>query len=184
MTPPATLAELERDVERALGRLEAELDAVADAGQDDLPCVDGWTVHDVAAVRTAWAEMTRDWIAAGRRGEAPPTPAAGYGWNQTPALNAAIVTREAATPLDELRRRLRAATAACLAHARDLDGPDLLEPRRFAWTRTWPVLRWIHANTTAQQEKARTLIRRARRAAAAGPPTPEHREGGAAPLAP
>ncbi|MFA4927956.1 MAG: ClbS/DfsB family four-helix bundle protein [Patulibacter sp.] len=165
MPAPLTREELETQVRAAHRRLSAELADVERAGESTLPCADDWTVKDVVAVRVAWAEMTRRWIEAGLRGEHPPTPAAGYSWRDTPRLNAAIVARERETPLAALRDRLDAAVDDCLDLAARLDGPDLLEVHRYTWTRSWPIVRWIHANTTAQQTSALRLIRRARRTA-------------------
>lgn len=169
MPVPRDRDELEAAVRAAHAGFVRELERVEQADAAALPCVERWTIKDVVAVRVAWAEMTRAWIEAGLRGESPPTPAEGYSWRETPALNAAIVAREAATPLPMLRERLDAAVAALLALAAALDDADLLEPHRFAWTRDWSVLRWIALNSASQQSKGRTLLRRALRAAAAEP---------------
>ncbi|MDT9121756.1 ClbS/DfsB family four-helix bundle protein, partial [Escherichia coli] len=75
--------------------------------------------------------------------EAPQTPAAGYKWTQTPALNQSVVDASIDIPAQELRDRLGAAVAILRNYIETLDDDQLLSVGVFSWTRTWPVSRWI-----------------------------------------
>ncbi|MDJ0106070.1 ClbS/DfsB family four-helix bundle protein, partial [Rhodococcus erythropolis] len=89
--------ELASALDSAYSKLDALLDGVAEADAFDAVAVDAWTVHDVLAVRVWWAEAVVEWIGAGLRDETPQTPAAGYKWTQTPALNQSVVEASAGT---------------------------------------------------------------------------------------
>ena len=118
--------ELVSELDSAYSKLEALLDGVAEADAFDAVAVDAWTVHDVLAVRVWWAEAVAEWIGAGLRDEAPQTPAAGYKWTQTPALNQSVVDASIDIPAQELRDRLGAAVAMLRNYIETLDDDQLL----------------------------------------------------------
>ena len=152
--------ELVSELDSAYSKLEALLDGVAEADAFDAVAVDAWTVHDVLAVRVWWAEAVAEWIDAGLRDEAPQTPAAGYKWTQTPALNQSVVDASIDIPAQELRDRLGAAVAMLRNYIETLDDDQLLSVGVFSWTRTWPVSRWIAVNTITQYASLSKMIRR------------------------
>ncbi|AUS34185.1 hypothetical protein ABIE52_005479 [Rhodococcus sp. OAS809] len=152
--------ELVSELDSAYSKLEALLDGVAEADAFDAVAVDAWTVHDVLAVRVWWAEAVAEWIGAGLRDEAPQTPAAGYKWTQTPALNQSVVDASIDIPAQELRDRLGAAVAILRNYIETLDDDQLLSVGVFSWTRTWPVSRWIAVNTITQYASLSKMIRR------------------------
>ncbi len=162
MPIPTTRQALNELVTSTFEKLAAELDG---AGPEvgDLPCVDDWTVKDLLAVRAWWTESVVEWIQDGRRGESPTTPAQGYGWNETPRLNAHIVSRAGKESYAAVRIRLREGFENVLALIASLDDRELLTPEAFAWAGKWPVSRWISINTARQYVTARTFIRRALR---------------------
>ncbi|KPH19583.1 MULTISPECIES: ClbS/DfsB family four-helix bundle protein [Rhodococcus] len=147
--------ELVSELDSAYSKLEALLDGVAEADAFDAVAVDAWTVHDVLAVRVWWAEAVAEWIGAGLRDEAPQTPAAGYKWTQTPALNQSVVDASIDIPAQELRDRLGVRN-----YIETLDDDQLLSVGVFSWTRTWPVSRWIAVNTITQYASLSKMIRR------------------------
>jgi hypothetical protein len=160
MPIPTTREELNELVTSAFDKLESELDRTGpEAG--DLHCVDEWTVKDLLAVRAWWTESVVAWIEAGRRGESPATPAQGYGWNETPRLNADIVSMARNESHAAVRARLREGFENVLALIASLDDRELLSPEVFPWAGKWPVSRWISINTARQYVTARTFIRRA-----------------------
>jgi len=162
MPIPRTRQALNDLVTSAFEKLESELDGVGpEVG--DLPCVDDWTVKDLLAVRAWWTESVVEWIQDGRRGESPTTPAQGYGWNETPRLNADIVSRARNESYPAVRIRLREGFEHVLALIASLDDRELLSPEVFPWAGKWPVSRWISINTARQYVTARTFIRRALR---------------------
>ncbi|MDV6272716.1 ClbS/DfsB family four-helix bundle protein [Rhodococcus erythropolis] len=152
--------ELANELDSAYSKLDVLLDGVGEADLYDAIAVDGWTVHDVLAVRVWWAEAVSEWIAAGLRDENPQTPAAGYKWTQTPALNQSVVEASAGTSVRELRDRLEAAVKLLRRYVETLDDDQLLSVGVFSWTRTWPVSRWIAVNTITQYASLSKMVRR------------------------
>jgi len=160
MPIPKTRAELTSQARSSFAKLQAELDA-AGSGIAELPCVDDWSVKDLLAVRAWWTEHVIDWVEAGKRGEMPITPAPGYRWNETPRLNADVVTENRQTPYRSIRTRLDQGYRRVMDAIDSLDDTELLEAGVFSWAGKYPISRWISINTTRQYLTARTYIRRA-----------------------
>jgi len=162
MPIPTTRDELVELVEAAFAKLRVELDRL-DPPAAELHCVDDWRIKDLLAVRAWWTERVVDWIEAGRRGESPMTPAPGYGWRETPRLNADIVRLSRAEPLDVLRKRLDRGYERVRSTIDALDDVELLDVGSFGWAGRWPIARWISINTARQYTTARSYMRRALR---------------------
>ncbi|MGD2134708.1 MAG: ClbS/DfsB family four-helix bundle protein [Gemmatimonadales bacterium] len=162
MPIPRTRAALTDLVRTSYEKLGKELDAV-DPDDADLPCVDDWSTKDMLAVRVWWTEHVVEWIQMGQRGEHPATPAPGYGWRETPRLNANIVAQSKTETFESIRARLDRGAARVLATIDALDDRELLEPAVFDWAGKWPIARWISINTARQYATARTYVRRALR---------------------
>lgn len=162
MPIPSTRQELTEQVAGTFAKLRAELRG---AGEPiaDVVCVDDWTVKDVLAVRAWWTEHVVDWIDAGRRGETPELPAPGYGWNETPRLNADVVSATKTEPYGDVFERLDRGVERVLATIDALDNRELLESGVYPWAGRWPVIRWISINTARQYTTARTYVRKALR---------------------
>lgn len=143
-------------------KLAAELDA-AGPRAGSIPCVDDWTIKDLLAVRAWWTENVVAWVDAGRRGEVPVTPAAGYRWKETPRLNAAIVSKARRESYRSVRERLERGYTLVLQVIDSLDDRELLDVGVFTWAGSYPVARWLSINTTRQYTTARTFVRRALR---------------------
>ncbi|MDI9899303.1 ClbS/DfsB family four-helix bundle protein [Rhodococcus sp. IEGM 1409] len=152
--------ELASELDSAYSKLDVLLDGVAEADLFDAIAVDGWTVHDILAVRVWWAEAVSEWIAAGLRDENPQTPAPGFNWTQTRALNQSVVDASTDVPILVLRDRLEAAVALLRRYIETLDDDQLLSVGVFSWTRTWPVSRWIAVNTITQYASLSKMVRR------------------------
>lgn len=167
MPGPENRAELLAALDETFGKLRVTLDG-AGPRAGSLPCVDGWSVKDLLAVRAWWTEAVVGWVEAGSRGEAPPLPAEGYGWNETPRLNADVVRRERRTSYRATRERLERGYAAVLATIDALDDDELEQVGAHAWAGRHPLVRWIAINTSRQYATARTHVRRALRARGAG----------------
>lgn len=152
-------------VQTSFAKLADELDA---AGPDvaALPCVDDWSVKDLLAVRAWWTESVVRWIDEGREAESLELPAAGYRWQETPRLNAAIVEQAREQAYEQIVARLHAGYRQVLATIDGLDDHELLDPRAFSWAGKYPIARWISLNTARQYTTARTFIRRALKRAA------------------
>jgi hypothetical protein len=162
MPIPSTRPELTELVTTSYAKLRSELDS---AGPEvaELPCVDAWTVKDLLAVRAWWTERVVDWIEAGRRGSTPITPARGYGWSETPRLNADVVAAARSESYHAVCDRLDRGVERVLSTIDALDDRELLDARAYPWAGKWPVSRWISINTARQYTTARTYIRRALR---------------------
>ena len=145
----------------AFGRLVAELDELGPRG-GSLPCTPDWRLRDLLAVRAWWTDSVLEWIAAGKRGEVPVTPADGFRWRETPRLNAEIVRRARRVSFRELRKRLERGFRRVQLAIDRLDDRELLAVGVFEWAGRYPLARWLALNTARQYETARTLIRRAR----------------------
>jgi hypothetical protein len=163
MAIPATRADLVELVRSTFDKLQAELDnAGPTAGK--LPCVDEWTVKDMLAVRVWWTENVIDWVEAGRQGDSPTLPAAGYQWNETPRLNADVVRRARRESYRSIRARLERGFERVMKTIDSLEDKELLGVGVFAWAGKYPISRWISINTARQYTTARTFVRRALRA--------------------
>lgn len=160
MPIPKSRAELRESVRTTFAKLQGEL-AAAGPRAGSLPCVDDWTIKDLLAVRLWWTEHVVTWIEAGRRGEIPITPAEGYGWRETPILNADIVRRSRRRSYRSICERLEQGYGQVLRTIDSLDDRELLDVGAFEWAGNYPVARWLSINTTRQYTSARTLVRRA-----------------------
>jgi hypothetical protein len=159
MTIPKTRTELTSQARSSYEKLRAELDA-AGSGVAELTCVDDWSVKDLLAVRAWWTTHVIDWVEAGRRGERPVTPAAGYQWRETPRLNADVVIENRQRSYDSIRAQLEQGFHRVMDTIDSLDDRELLEVGVFPWAGKYPISRWISINTTRQYLTARTYIRR------------------------
>ncbi len=160
MPIPRTRTELTELVSSTFEKLEQELDRAGPrAGR--LPCVDDWSVRDLLAVRIWWTEHVVQWIEAGKRGECPVTPCAGYAWRETPRLNADIVNQSRRASYRALRTRLNRGYQRVMKTIESLNDRELLDVGVFPWAGRYPLARWISINTARQYTTARTFIRRA-----------------------
>lgn len=162
MPIPTTRHELLAQIEPAFSKLKAELHDL-DANLADEICVADWTVKDLLAVRLWWTRAVLDWIDCGRHGNNPELPASGYGWNETPRLNAAIVQAAAQLSATQLIDDLDAQYRRLLVTIDELNDAELTQVGQFTWAGNYPICRWLSINTTRQYVTARTHIRRAKR---------------------
>lgn len=158
MPIPKTRAELRSQLQASFKKLQAELDA-AGPGIGGLACVDDWSVKDLLAVRAWWTERVVEWVEAGRRGECPVTPAAGYRWRETPRLNADIVKAARRASYRSIRKRLQDGYEHARRTIDALNDRELLEVGAFAWAGRYPISRWLSINTVRQYTTARSFIR-------------------------
>jgi len=162
MPIPTTRAQLVDEASRAFAKLGEE---IREAGPEiaTLVCVDDWSVKDVLAVRAWWSHAVIDWVEAGKQGRSLSLPAPGYGWNETPRLNAAIVAAASGDTYASILDRLEKGFERVIRCVDSLNDTELLTPGAFAWAGKWPISRWISINTTRQYTTARTYIRKSLR---------------------
>ena len=164
MPIPTTRLELLHQLHESFDKLDAELVA---GGPEValLPTRTGWTVKELLAVRAWWSKSVVDWIEAGRRGRMPVTPKQGYGWRDTPRLNAEIVSDSKSRSYRSICSSLRRNHTRALTTIGSLDDRQLLSAGVYAWADKWPISRWLSVNTARQYVTARTEVRWALRQA-------------------
>ncbi len=160
MPIPETRAQLLEQLETSFSKLWQEIEA-GGPRLGSRPCIDGWTVKELLAVRTWWSESVCDWVDLWRQGRAPELPAEGYRWKETPLLNNAIAKRAQRESYRLVCRRLKAAQRSVVSLVNRLDDQELLDVGVLAGAGRYPVKRWISLNTIRQYTTARTFIRRA-----------------------
>lgn len=162
MPIPKTRSELTEQVSTSYRKLRDELEA-AGVRAGKLHAVDDWTIKDLLAVRAWWTENVIDWVEAGRKGKVPVVPADGYGWRETPRLNADIVMEARRESYRSIRDRLERGYRRVMRAIDDLSDNELLETGVFEWAGSYPISRWISINTARQYTTARTYVRKALR---------------------
>ena len=159
MPIPKTRAQLLAAMEPAFEKLNTDLDRLTARKAKEI-CVDDWTVVDLLTVRTWWADAVVSWIDAGHRSQTPPIPAPGFGWRQTPALNASIIAKAPKRrSWVRVRAELDASFDAVLEALESLSDHELESVGVFAWAERWPVLRWVSISTTTGYVSARKYVR-------------------------
>ena len=139
------------------------MDAVSDVPELDREfsgACEHWSVKDLLAHLDAWHTMFLTWENAGSQGEQIEMPAPGYGWSDTPALNADIYDRTKDDDWVEVESRLRASHAAILAVIDRYTDDDLFTKKRFSWTGTTSVGSYAVSATSSHYAWASKLIRR------------------------
>jgi hypothetical protein len=160
MPKPKTKSGLLIEAESEYAALEQFLVALSPAQMLSPGALGKWSVKDVLAHLFEWQRMFFGWYEAGLRGETPPMPAAGYKWNQLPALNHAIYLRCRDQPLDEVLDRFRASHCQTLELIQTLSAEDLAQPGRFAWTGHHALCGFISANCGNHYRWALTAMRK------------------------
>lgn len=160
MPKPKTKADLLIEAESEYAALEQFLAALQAAQMLSPGALGKWSVKDVLAHLFEWQHMFFGWYEAGLRGETPPMPAAGYKWNQLPALNHAIYLRYRDLPLDEVLDRFRASHRQTLELIQTFSAEELAQPGRFAWAGQHALCGFISANCGSHYRWARTAMRK------------------------
>lgn len=121
---------------------------------------DDWTLQDLLWHLTEWHRMCLGWYREGRDGGSPALPAAGYKWNQTPALNRAIWLKHRRKTLAEALGEFETSHEEILSLVRRLSPKDLLAPGRFAWTGQHPLTTYLAPNTSSHYRWATKVLKR------------------------
>lgn len=154
-----TKADFLADVDKERAAFEALLSDIPE-DQKLVDVVDGMTVKDFIAHRAEWGKMMLGWLAAARAGEAPAVPSERYKWNQLKELNADIMERYAAVPLqtierdfaqthDELRRVIEATTEA-----------ELFTKQHYGFTGSSDLVTYLNSATASHYRSARRHIQK------------------------
>jgi hypothetical protein len=153
--------DLIQDIEAQFSSLQQSLAAIPRERYDETGVWgDDWTINDLIAHLTAWHGLFLGWYHAGIRGDDPELPAPGYRWNETPKLNRAIWVEHRGRATDDLWKALDGSHREVLDLARELSPEDLLDPGRFAWTRTNALVTYLGANTASHYRFAQKVLKR------------------------
>jgi hypothetical protein len=131
----------------------------------------GWSLKDVVAHVTDWAQRCAGWCALGDSLDSMTPPARGFKWSETRELNKAIYLKRRSHTLARVLKDYNAAHEALRSRAITMPEADLLSVGRFAWCgKTWSVAKHIRANTAAHDRWASKHFQRTLRALAKATP--------------
>lgn len=108
-----------------------------------------WAVKDILAHLTEWQKMLSGWYESGLAGKTPDVPAAGYKWNQLPALNRMIFEKYRDQPLEEMLRQFSESHRKTLEWIETLSDADLTTAGLYPWMNKNTLLAYIHSATDA-----------------------------------
>jgi hypothetical protein len=133
MAIPPTRALLLADAEKERDALSA---LIAGMSREQLlwPGAYGWSAKDHIAHLAEWERMLFTWYDAGLRGENPPVPAEGYGWDALWGLNQRIFEQHRDDQLEHVLADWRNTSQRLVRMAGTTAEADLFMPGRFAWT--------------------------------------------------
>lgn len=165
MPRPTTKPQLLAEAQAEFDALELFLAALSPDEMTQPTPTGNWSPKDYLAHLYEWQQMFFAWYESGLRGENPAVPAAGYKWNQLPALNQAIFERYHDLPLDEVRDKFRSSHARTLALIESLPETDLFTRGLYPWMNDNYLSAYISANTGSHYRWALTDLRKALRPA-------------------
>lgn len=165
------ITEIDTEHERLLGLIDrVPLQAWASSRVNSA----GWSLKDVLAHVTDWAERCEGWCALGDSLDTMTPPAPGFKWTETRELNHAIYLKRRSHTLARVLKDYNAAHASLRSRAITMAESDLLSAGRFAWCgKTWSVAKHIRANTAAHDRWASKHFQRTLRALAKATPKPK-----------
>jgi hypothetical protein len=161
-SPDERKADVINRIEVEHRRLEKNLMSIS---EDNLqkPGVNGdWSVKDVLAHLTDWEERFLGWYEAGLRGEVPETPAPGlsWSWGNLDILNRQVFEKHRHSSLEDVQTAFEKSYQRTLEVVRSIPAEDMIQPRRYAWTKNETLMAYIVANTCNHYRWAKTIIRR------------------------
>jgi hypothetical protein len=121
---------------------------------------DGWSIKDLFAHLTEWEQLFLGWYRQGLAGRDPARPAAGYKWNQTPALNRAIWRKHEDRSWRQVRRRFDRSYDQILSLATSLTQRQLLTPGHWPWTGKLPLASYLGPNSCSHYRTGRLILQR------------------------
>jgi len=119
-----------------------------------------WTLKDLLAHLTEWEQLFLSWFRQGLAGETPTLPAAGYKWNELSRLNRDIWKKHRRTSWERVREQFDASYDEILALTKKLRERELLTPRQYEWTKTYPLTTYLGANTCSHYAAATKIVKK------------------------
>jgi hypothetical protein len=121
--------------------------------------------RDVVAHLHAWHLMTMDWCRTGETGGAPQVPGPGRTWRDTPAINAEIWARFAATPYAGALRLLEASHGEIVGLIAQHTQEQLFGKGVYAWTKSTTLGAYFVSATSSHYDWGIKTLRAIRRSA-------------------
>ena len=172
MPPILSRCELIAEIDAEHARLMSLIDRVLPEAWAS-SCVNsaGWSLKDVLAHVTDWAQRCEGWCALGDSLDTMTPPAPGFKWTETRELNHAIYLKRRRHTVARVLKDFNAAHEALRLRALSMPEADLLAVGRFAWCgKVWSVAKHIRANTAAHDRWASRHFQRTLRALAKATP--------------
>lgn len=166
MAKPHTKALILSESEKERNALEELLQALTADEMTRPDIVGSWSVKDVLAHLYEWEQMVLRWLAASRRGETPAVPAAGYKWNQLPALNETIFQTYRGRSLSEIQQLSQTSYREITATIEALDEETLFAAGLYPWMNKNNLATYFTSATSSHYRWARKEIRKGLRAQA------------------
>lgn len=121
---------------------------------------DGWNIRDLLAHLTEWEQMFLTWFREGQAGRKPITPAPGYKWNETMALNRAIWQKHRGRSVDDVMKGFETSYEEIFSLVQKLTEDELLASGHFHWTGKNPLTTYLGANTASHYRTASKILKR------------------------
>lgn len=160
MAKPASKGQLLADIQSERETLEQFLRGLSEEQLTAPGTVGEWSAKDVMAHLAEWEGMFLAWYAAGKRGEAPHTPAPGFTWGQLPALNQQIYEKHRERSLQEVQQLFTDSHQAMLNAIQSMSVEELFTPGYYAWTKKHALAAYITPNTSRHYRWAITEMRK------------------------
>ena len=119
-----------------------------------------WSVKDVLAHLIEWEQMVLSWVETGCQGQTPAIPAAGYKWNQLPALNQKIYEKHRERPLAEILTEFEAAHQRSLAAIESFSEEALFTRGYYPWSGNNALAAYFNSSTASHYLWARKEIQK------------------------
>jgi len=157
---PTTKPQLLAQAREEFDALTATINPLTSEQITEPGTVGEWSIKDVVAHLTEWAQMVMRWYAAGKKGETPQTPAEGYTWQQIPALNQRIYEQHRDDPLDEALANFHTTHAAIVDMISGIDNEELFTSKVYQWTKSTTLGAYFVSATCSHYVWARKEIRK------------------------
>jgi len=159
MPNPTTKGELLEEIHAEREKLDRFLATMTPEQMIQPGAIEGWSVKDVLAHLAEWEVLLLVWYNAGRRGENPPLPAEGYGWEQMDDLNQKIYEKYRDWSLDEVLAYYRKSYQQTLEAVQAMTEDELFTPGRYAWTKNNTLADYVVPCTSEHYQWARQEMR-------------------------
>lgn len=159
MPIPTTKKNLIAQMELEYDHLLRTIESIDRRTMETVSVVDNLSIKDLLAHRLEWMKMVLDWYQRGLKGKEFNTPADDLKWNQLAILNQRIYEKYQKTTTNSVVSDFKKTFKKILKLTKDLPEKQLFQNGLYPWMRSWPLSRWIVANTSSHFRSAAKHIR-------------------------